>query len=350
MGELADHLARISRAQVALEAVLALQDRHLIDALVPAGVVRRRMRARHRAYDTEDLFHAAAAAGLSAICRHDAAYPPALNDLQAAPAVLFTSDAGRLGRMLGEPAVAVVGARRASTYGLETARALGRGLSAAGVTVVSGMALGVDSAAQAGALEAGGHTLAVLGGGADVPYPATKRRLHRALWESAVVVSEMPPGLQARKWCFPARNRIIAALARLTVVVEAAQHSGALITAQVARELGREVAAVPGPVTSRLAAGANALIRDGAHLICGPQDALDLACGVGMRSVPAPGDAGELGARAQMTLAAIREGQRHPAARASSPAEARAVLAALAELELRGYVRRTPGGGYEACA
>jgi DNA processing protein len=350
VAELADHLARISRAHATLDAVLALPDGDLIDALVPAGPRRRRMRSLHRAYDDGPLTEAAWAAGLSAICWHHAAYPAQLRELTASPPLLFVSDRDRLVRLTSEPAVAVVGARRASGYGLEMARALGRGLSAAGVTVVSGMALGVDSAAQAGALEAGALTLAVLAGGADVPYPATKRRLHRRLRECAVVASEMPPGFPARRWCFPARNRIIAALAGLTVVVEAAERSGALITARVARDLGREVGALPGAVTSRLASGTNALIRDGAHLIAGPQDALDVVCGVGVRQVPAGPDSARLGQSLRTLLDAVRDGRGSPAALATSGEEARAVLAGLAELELRGYLRRTPGGGYEARA
>src|SRR5204862_7216422 len=130
------------------------------------------------------------------------------------PPVLFATAATARHRLLTEPTVSIDGARRASAYGLEVARALARGLSAAGVTVVSGMALGIDSAAHAGSLERGGRTIAVLAGGADVPYPASKRLLHQRLRETAAVVSELPPGFRARRWNFPARNRVIAALAR----------------------------------------------------------------------------------------------------------------------------------------
>ena len=176
--------------------------------------------------------------------------------------------------------MAVVGTRRASADGLEVARALGRGLAAAGVTVVSGMALGVDSAAHAGALESSGRTVAVLAGGADVPYPPSKARLHGLIAERGCVVGELPPGFVAMRWCFPARNRIIAALAHMTIVVEAARRSGSLITAEIAIDIGREVGAVPGPVTAWRSAGTNALLRDGATVIRDAADALDVAVGV----------------------------------------------------------------------
>ena len=180
----------------------------------------------------------------------------------------------------GARAVAVVGTRRASAEGLEVARELGRGLAAAGITVVSGMALGVDSAAHAGALEAGGPTVAVLAGGADRASPASKRALHRELVARHCVLSELPPGFAPHRWCFPARNRTIAALAAATVVVEAAERSGSLITAEVAADLGREVAAVPGSPLAWRSAGTNALLRDGATLVRDARDVLDAVLGV----------------------------------------------------------------------
>ena len=141
---------------------------------------------------------------------------------------------GAVGRPTA-PAVAIVGARRAGVDGLQVARGLGRGLAAAGVTVISGMALGIDSAAHAGALEVGGPTIAVLAGGADVAYPASKRALHRELVRGQAAISEMPPGFRPFRWCFPARNRTIAGLAPMTIVVEATERSGSLITAELAQ-------------------------------------------------------------------------------------------------------------------
>ena len=319
---LADHLERVSRVD-ALDATLALSDAALTAALAPAGPSRRRLRTGYQRFDAESAAATTRAAGLHAVCRHDGGYPTPLHDLAGPPAVLFASSPGRLGELTAEPLVAVVGARRASAYGLRIARDLGRGLSAAGVTVVSGLALGVDSAAHSGALEAGGRTIAVLGGGADVPYPRTKRALHARLLREGLVVSELPPCASVRRWSFPARNRIIAALGRAT--------------------------AVPGEATARLAAGTNALIRDGAHLVTSAQDVLDLACGVGVRSPPALPDPETLEPRLRDVYAAVQAGRDSPGVLAATREEARAVLVALTELELRGFLRRGRGGRYEPC-
>jgi DNA processing protein len=290
------------------------------------------------------------AARLDAYCSHDEGYPAVLGELGDPPAVVHVrGEPGALARFRPEAAVAVVGARRASSYGLEVARALGRGLASAGMTVVSGMALGVDSAAHAGALEVGGPTLAVLAGGADVPYPATKRTLYRRIAAVGCVVSEMPPGTGAWRWCFPARNRIIAALARATVVVEAGERSGSLITAHLAQQLGREVCAVPGQVTAAMAAGTNALLFDGADLVRDAQDVLDRVLGAGAVTVPRP-DGGELAPPLRRLLEAVSNGQDTLAALASPEGDVEEALVGLAELELHGYVRRGPGGRYAVTA
>ena len=245
------------------------------------------------------------------------------------------------------PAVAIVGARRAGADGLQVAHALGRGLAAAGVTVVSGMALGIDSAAHAGALEVGGPTITVLAGGADVPYPASKRSLHRALVRTQAAISEMPPGFKPFRWCFPARNRTIAGLASLTIVVEATERSGSLITADLAQELGRAVGAVPGPVTAPRCAGSNALLRDGALVIRDAQDALDEALGIGVATaLERPAARGARARAARRCCAASRTAatpsrrspRRRPRHSTRSPA--------LSELELLGFLRRGPGGRY----
>jgi DNA processing protein len=225
--------------------VLALPDGDLL-GLDPSAV------ARHERFDVAVARGRIAEAGLTAVCRCDRAYPERLRELPDPPAVLHV--AGSLAALPAGEAVAIVGARRATPYGLEVSRSLGRGLAAAGLPVVSGMALGIDSAAHAGALEAPparGAPVAVLAGGAETAYPARMRSLHARLIDAGAVVSEMPPGFTGHRWCFPARNRIIAALSTLTIVVEAATKSGSLITADLATDLGRVVAAVPGPVTSR---------------------------------------------------------------------------------------------------
>ncbi|WP_051223066.1 DNA-processing protein DprA [Conexibacter woesei] len=338
--------------------VLALNDDDLTAAVGGRDVDA--LRERFAAVDPEAERAAARAARLEAICRHDPGYPARLTDDRSAPAVLFVRGAGdRLGALLGDarggeqpPAVAIVGTRKASPDGLEIAQTLGRGMAASGVTVVSGMALGIDSAAHAGALEVNGPTVAVLAGGADVPYPASKRGLYdKIVARGGAVVSELPPGFRAFRWNFPARNRIIAALAPATIVVEAAERSGSLITADLALELGRDVAAVPGTVASWRSQGTNALLRDGATLIRGVHDALDLVLGsaaahavlarAGSTAVPPPPD---LAPELMALLAAVEDGRDTITALAPDPPGAATVRAHLMELELLGLVRRAGAG------
>lgn len=200
---------------------------------------------------------------ITAICQHSDKYPSQLRELDAPPRVLFCRGNTRLlTETSRDQMAAIVGARKATGYGLEVAATLGRSLAEKGVTVVSGMALGIDGATHRGALEKG-KTIAVLACGCDRPYPASHSRLYRQIVECGLVVSEVVPGGDAWRWSFPARNRIVAALTGATVVVEAAWRSGSLITATLAHELGRPVGAVPGPGTAGSATGTNQLIRDG---------------------------------------------------------------------------------------
>jgi DNA processing protein len=164
-------------------------------------------------------------------------------------------------------AVAIVGSRAATAYGTDTAERLAAELAARGVTIVSGLARGIDAAAHRGALGAGGRTLAVLGNGIDVVYPPENRDLAREIVQHGALLSQFAPGTPPLAWHFPARNRVIAALVLGVVVVEAAERSGALITARLAADLGREVFAVPGRITSPLSAGPHELIQDGAKLV-----------------------------------------------------------------------------------
>jgi DNA processing protein len=330
-----------------LREILALPNEKLIAGL--GGVRASQISDELDRLDVDALREAVERAGLDAICRHHPAYPARLVDLTDAPAALFVAGgAERFVEMAGGDlesgprAVAVVGTRRASPDGLEIATSLGRGLAAAGVTVVSGMALGVDSAAHGGAVVVGGRTIAVLAGGADVPYPPTKARLYQRILEHGCVVAELPPGFVARRWCFPARNRIIAALAHATVVVEAARRSGSLITAEIATDLGRDVGAVPGPVTAWRSAGANALLRDGATLIRHASDALDLAVGIDCHEPPAL----HLPPRLRELLSEVSNGRDTVASLTSTPSEVHATLAGLTELELLGHLRRVAGGRY----
>jgi DNA processing protein len=177
--------------------------------------------------------------------------------------------------LLAQTAVAIVGARACSAYGAQVARMLGRELASAGVVVVSGLARGIDGEAHRGALETNGHTVAVLGCGIDRDYPAAHANLAQSVCGRSLIVSEYEPGVEPAPWRFPARNRIIAGLCAATIVVEARERSGALITADFALEDGREVFAVPGEITSALSAGANALLRLGATPLTAAADVLE---------------------------------------------------------------------------
>lgn len=209
-----------------------------------------------------------------ACCRHDDRFPAGLRAAPAAPWTLIgRGDHARLDRIDPSACVAVVGSRRATSYGREMARELGRDLAREGVTVVSGLAFGIDACAHRGALEAG-STVAVLGCGPDIAYPASHRSLWRQVAERGLVLSELPPGTGAWRWTFPARNRIVAGLCGMTVVIEAARRSGSLITANLTADLGRELGAVPGPVSSRASVGTNDLIAGGACLVRDASDVL----------------------------------------------------------------------------
>jgi DNA processing protein len=320
--------------------VLARSDESLLDMCDSP-----RVRARYGGFDPGAARAAVRDAGLAAICRCDDAYPQCVRELADPPAVIHVAgDAACVG---APGAVAVVGARRATPYGLTVARELGRGLSAAGVNVVSGLALGVDAAAHAGALEGAAPPVAVLAGGADRPYPASKRQLHAAVRAAGAVISEMPPGFGIYRWAFVARNRLIAALAQVVVVVEATQRSGSLTTADLGAELGRTVAAVPGRVTCAVASGTNGLIRDGALLVRGTRDVLDaLAEITGEAYEPAAAALG-LDPDLQRLLEAIGAGHSTLPMLAAHGLEPRAILAGLGELEALGLVRRGFGGRYE---
>jgi DNA processing protein len=347
LASLAPHVERARRDHRHISELLALSDDGLLAAL--AGERRGCLQRAHDMFDPDGARERIAGAGLHALCRHDAGYPARLAHTGDAPAVLHVAGDPAGLTALGDhdaPAVAVVGARRAGPDGLEVARGLGRGLAAAGVTVVSGMALGIDSAAHAGALEVGGPTLSVLASGADVPYPPSMRGLYRAIVDTQAAISEMPPGFRPFRWCFPARNRTIAALASLTIVVEATERSGSLITAELAQDLGRAVGAVPGPVNAARAAGSNALLRDGALVIRHAQDALDEALGIGVATAICGRRAGELEGPLRALLRRVEDGCDTVCALAATPEEAQSAFAGLAELELLGFVRRGPGGRY----
>jgi DNA processing protein len=327
-----------------IDEALALADGELIAAL--GGRRRRELERRLSRAPSEPTLQAARRAGLQLICRCHPSYPTRLCELPSPPAVLYV--AGELERFLAavtEEPIAIVGARRASTYGLEAARSLARGLATAGVTVVSGMALGIDSAAHDGALSAGGPSVAVLPGSADNPYPRSRRRLYRRLTEAGAAISELPPGTPVRRWMFIARNRIIAGLSAAAVVVEATAASGALLTAAFARGLGRPVGAVPGRITSPQAAGTHGLLAEGARVVRGPQDVLDVLYGIGVRTAVIE-NRPELSADARDVLQALAGGCDTADALAAAQIAPGRALAALGWLELSGYIRREPGGRF----
>jgi DNA processing protein len=329
------------RRRSAPAGVLSMPDGELV-ALDGSG---RTARA-HAAFSPRDARARIAAARLTAVCRCDAGYPERLRELADPPAVLHV--AGDPAALQRDESVAIVGARRGTAYGVEVARTLGRGLTARGVPVVSGMAMGVDSAAHAGALATpGAAPVAVLAGGADVAYPASHRRLHAELIARGCVVSELPPGFTAFRWCFVARNRLIAGLAAITVVVEATERSGSLTTADFAQQLGRPVGAVPGPVTSRFSAGTNSLLAAGAGVVRDTRDVLDQLLGPSESHAEAPREPpAALEPRLRRLLDAIERGHGSLAELTSDPDATRRVLQDLTELELRGLVRREFGGRY----
>ncbi len=228
---------------------------------------------------TEHFADKLSAAQCWAVCRHDERYPATLREIGAAPwALIARGDSALLTDIAWAESVSIVGSRRGTSYGREVARALGHGLAAAGTTVISGMAFGIDACAHRGAIE-GGRTVAVLGCGPDLAYPASHRSLWRRIAESGLVISELPPGAGAWRWTFPARNRIIAGISGMTVVVEAAKRSGSLVTADFAADFGRGLGAVPGPVTSRNSAGVNDLLAGGAQLVREARDVLEAMSG-----------------------------------------------------------------------
>ena len=293
-----------------------------------SGVVRRQ---------AETELRRAREAGVRIVGRDDRDYPRWLRRISDPPLVLYVR--GTLRPDEGETSVAIVGARRCTPAGLAWAHAAGRDLAAVGATVVSGLARGIDTAAHQGALAADGRTVAVLGSGLDRVYPPENVPLSRSLAERGALVSELPLGTGPRPEHFPRRNRLIAGWGRAVVVVEAADRSGALVTARLAREEGRDVLAVPGHPGTRTAAGTNALIRDGAVLV---RDASDVIEAMGLQVVPQamPAAGGLLAVLTRDDPRGVDE----ILARTGRPIQE--VLAELATLEMEDKVRRLPGALY----
>jgi DNA processing protein len=264
--------------------------------------------------------------------------PELLRQIPDPPRAVFLRGAADP-EVLCRSAVAIVGARACSPYGAQVARMLGRELAAAGLVVVSGLARGVDGEAHRGALDAGGVTVAVLGCGIDRDYPTVHAELARRICERGLVVSEYEPGVEPAPWRFPARNRIIAGLAAATVIVEARERSGALITADFALEDGRDVFAVPGEITGALAVGTNRLLRQGAIPLTSTEDVLEVF-GLAAEPTAAP----TLGAVAKRVLERLADASfTADELVRSTGIEAGELAAALAELELSGAALESEG-------
>lgn len=281
--------------------------------------------------------------GVAAFCRCSSRFPPCLAELDDPPWVLFSrGDAGLL-RHCSADAVAMVGTRRPTLVGREAARRIAAGAARVGAIVVSGMALGIDAASHEGALSVGAPTIAVLAGGAERASPSSHRRLYAHILERGLVVSEMAPGVRPFHWAFPARNRLIAALTRSTLVVEAPIRSGALITVEHAGDLGRDVFAVPGSLASATCEGSNRLLVDLAKAVTEGADLVRLGDRKSGTApvTPVDGPGAEVHAALARGPLTIDEVARR--ATTLGPGE---VELALLDLELAGWIARRPDGRY----
>jgi DNA processing protein len=319
---------------------LELADADLIDAI--GGRKRAWLHAIYRRWDPEEID---SDAGVESVCRHQCAFPSSLRANVLAPhALSVRGGLTRLAEMSTEVVVAIVGTRRATDYGMETARSLARGLAASGVTVASGLSEGIPVAAHSGALEAQGATFTVMASGLDRCSPASCRALSRRVTSNGCAISEAPVDLPSRPWGVLARARTLALLAQLVIVVEAEQRPWELACAHIAQALGKPVAAIPGRLSSRASQGTNSLLMSGARLIRSPQDALDLLYGVGMREVPEP--VIEIEPRLQRVLDRVGSGEDTLAKLTARGTKSDGTALALIELELQGLLLRGDGGRY----
>jgi DNA processing protein len=350
--------ARALLAQFGLPQQIFAAGPQALRTVVPDEVVRALRQSPGRdveqaVIDTEQWL--AGGAGRSLLSLADADYPAALLQSSDPPCLLYAW--GRR-ELLAQPAIAIVGSRSCTQQGRETAEAFAHAFAHAGLTIVSGLALGIDAAAHRGALQAAGEgaaarTIAVVGCGIDIVYPSSHRALTDAVRTCGLVLSEFTPGTAALAQNFPRRNRVIAGLARGVLVVEAALRSGSLITARLAAELGRDVFAIPGSIHSPTARGCHRLIKEGAKLVESAQDVLDelrVPAGAGKQANPSTSVdvATELSAVQRAVLHAMEHGPiglDTLAARCSS--ETGMLTATLLELELAQHVERLPGNRYQ---
>jgi DNA processing protein len=325
--------------------LLALDDESLMDAL--GGSRRQALRSRYEDFDGGQT---PPGAGVEPVCRHCASYPQALMQPGAPPMLHVLGSAARLSELAEVPTVAIAGTPRASDYGMEMARSLARGLTAAGITVVSALADGIAAAAQTGALERGGRAIAVSGVSLDGARALRRSPGAERLSRAGCVVSELSPGCDGRRWGALAAERIVVRLARLTVVVEADDTPRELAGAAIGGSLARPVAAIPGRVTSPVSRGTNALLLAGAELVRGAEDVLDLLHLPSRNAAPtAASPVPHLEPALADVLARVGAGEDTPGALADGAPDAGEALLALTELELMGLLTRGDGGRYVAC-
>ncbi|HEV3035847.1 MAG TPA: DNA-processing protein DprA [Solirubrobacteraceae bacterium] len=337
-----------ARDRARLLELLALEDRALIDAV--AGRRKAELHARYGSFTARELPRDP---HVEAICRHCCGYPQALDDRATAPPLEVAGGAARLAKLTAAPVVAILGSRAPSDYGVQMARSLARGLAASGVTVAASLTDGVAVAAHAGAMDAGGASVAVMGGGLAVSCPARRRSLYERVKHAGCAVSKLPLDCAGRRWGQLASERILAALSRMAVVVEADDTPEDLAAARIAVALGRTVAAIPGRVTSPLSRGTHALLMDGATLVRGPRDVLELLYTVGTAEqcepppapVGAPTDTG-LQPHLRAILERVGSGCDTPDKLARAGVEPSAAVLALSELEVIGLLARGDGGRY----
>jgi DNA processing protein len=342
LAELSASLDYVAGDRERLMGLLRLGDEELIQSL--GGRRRTELKARYAQLDTAEI---CTIEGVEAVCRHDARYPRALSAVGAPPMLNVAGGLDRLGELTAGAVAAIVGSMRPSDYGVEMAKTLARGLAVSGVTVTSGLADGISVAAHAGALEVGGHSLAVIAGSVDVGCPARRRSLYEHITRSGCAVAELPCGSPARRWGAAASERIVASLASVTVLVEGEEIDHELLGARRALALGGTVAAVPGRVTSPLSRGPHALLLEGANLVRGPADVLELLYEAGAPAREGVGQTRpELEPRLSSVLEKVGTGIDTPNKLSASGEDATEVLLALSELELIGQLGRGHGGRY----
>ncbi len=325
--------------------ILGATDQRLteVEGITQAHV--KKLRAAQQQIDLTELHQECAEHQSNILTIADESYPALLKEIDDPPPVLFVQGGFT---KADELALAVVGTRKCTPYGRTVARELATNLAQRGFTIVSGLAVGIDGEAHEAALEAGGRTIAVLACGADITYPREHRQLREKIAQSGAVITECPFGTPPTRERFPMRNRLISGLSLGTVVVEAPSKSGALITAGLAGEQGREVFAVPGDINSPTSRGCHGLIKDGAQLVEVPEDVVD-GLGIMLRAVPAREQRQdvELHGDEETVYQALSHQPRHADEIAESceisPAQ---VTSALMLLEVKGLVRRFAGNTY----